>query len=237
MTPKNRFCEYSATIAGDVIQVRHYQYPIRVGGTRNDSIDENGVLEDRKEEYLRRTMLRQKNAIVLLSAANFRAHDSKFLTLTFRDTQDFDITDLNVCNFYLRKFFRRLKYLFGVDIKYISVAEYQKRGAVHYHVLINLPYFRKSELENLWGHGFVSISSISDSRHMASYLSKYLMKQLKPGEKRVITSRKLDRPTVVYGSEALFLYMKLSSSGYKPVFWSKYRTEFNGEVNFLEFRK
>lgn len=61
-----------------------------------------------------------------------------FVTLTFEDTDKFDITDLNCCNKKLSSYLKRIKEHYP-DLKYLGVPEFQKRGAVHYHLLLNVP--------------------------------------------------------------------------------------------------
>ena len=44
------------------------------------------------------------------------------------------------------------------DFKYLAVRSFQKRGTIHYHVLVNIPrvpleMLRNKEFENIWGHG------------------------------------------------------------------------------------
>lgn len=60
-----------------------------------------------------------------------------FLTLTYR------LNEVNVsrCKYDLAKFFKRLKYFFkkqNKDIRYFYVYEYQQRGAVHFHILLDV---------------------------------------------------------------------------------------------------
>lgn len=70
------------------------------------------------------------------------------------------------------KFIQRLKYKFGKDIKYLAVIEFQQRGAVHYHVLSDIPYIKQDELQDLWGQGFVFINAISHVDNIRSLYRK-----------------------------------------------------------------
>jgi hypothetical protein len=55
----------------------------------------------------------------------------------------------------------RLNYHIGHALKYVSVVEFQKRGAVHYHaVFFNLPFIVNDELAAIWSHGFIKINAI-----------------------------------------------------------------------------
>jgi hypothetical protein len=62
--------------------------------------------------------------------------------------------------------------------EYIAAAEPQGRGAWHLHILYlfprKAPYIENSTLSMLWGHGFVSISSLKNIDNVGVYLSAYL---------------------------------------------------------------
>jgi len=132
---------------------------------------------------------------------NFDDH-TKFVTLTFKR----NITDIDYTNTEFNKFSKRLNYYIysqkRQQLKYIATWEKQKRGATHYHVIFfDFPYIRKSELERLWGHGFVRINQIDvDSKeNRGRYLSKYFAKDLELKEhkkKAFFTSQNLKKPII-----------------------------------------
>lgn len=66
----------------------------------------------------------------------------------------------------------------GVDIlAYFWSGEVQKRGALHYHILIlGAPYISKEQLRAWWSHGFVDIRAVRDYVGAFKYLGKYLWK-------------------------------------------------------------
>ena len=52
------------------------------------------------------------------------------------------------------------------QIKYLATWEKQKRGAIHYHiVLFGFPYLPHSQLVNIWGHGIIGINRIDADAH------------------------------------------------------------------------
>ncbi|SNS03062.1 hypothetical protein SAMN05446037_100315 [Anaerovirgula multivorans] len=136
----------------------------------------------------------------------------KFLTLTFAE----NITDLKTANAEFTKFNKRLSYqLYKVNrnvLKYICIPEFQKRGAVHYHVLyFNMPYVDFKELSKIWGQGYVFVEGITEKQNIedfAKYTCKYMSKENSKGEdnykiyqdkemlntKRYFTSRGLNKP-------------------------------------------
>ena len=65
----------------------------------------------------------------------------------------------------------------GVErLRYVWVAELQKRGAVHYHVVVWLPRelaFPKPDKQGWWAHG---MTNVVRARKPVSYLCKYLSK-------------------------------------------------------------
>lgn len=123
----------------------------------------------------------------------------KFITYTFAK----NVRDYDAAMHEWRNFSRRLTERFGPQ-KYIAVVEFQKRGAVHYHVLhftIPFVYGLKHELAKLWGQGFVKIKALTKIRNVASYVSKYLRKATVDSrlsrKKAYFTSRGLVLPYVV----------------------------------------
>ena len=88
-------------------------------------------------------------------------------------------------------------------LKYSTVIEFQKRGAVHYHcVFYNVPYVPNllHVLRNIWSHGSVDFSKVRRIKSMGSYLTKYMTKsnddQRLNGKKSHFSSRGLKKPLV-----------------------------------------
>lgn len=130
---------------------------------------------------------------------NNRRYGLRFYTYTFEK----NVTNLKEANLLWTEFSRKLRIRFR-GIKYLGVVEFQKRGAVHYHVLyFNLPFKRgiKREIEQLWGNGFIyakSIKAMGEIRNVGLYVSKYLQKEIMDirlsGEKAYFTSKGLVKP-------------------------------------------
>lgn len=113
---------------------------------------------------------------------------------------DFDIKDVKACNVEYKKFCKRLKYRYP-DLKYVTVVEFQDkndRGAVHYHMICNLPYIKKKELSDIWGNGFVKINVIDKVDNVGAYVVKYMNKDIDDtrlqGLKAYNCSKGLKRP-------------------------------------------
>jgi hypothetical protein len=142
----------------------------------------------------------RKNKIRRLITTNFDSQ-SKFVTLTFRDTDKFDIRNVKECNKYFRYFVMRMKKKYP-DFKYVSVIEFQDkndRGAIHYHMICNLPYIKKSELSKIWGHGFVKINAIDKVDNVGAYVIKYMTSDMSDvrlqGENGYLRSTGLEIPS------------------------------------------
>lgn len=136
---------------------------------------------------------------------------NKFLTLTFED----NITDLDYSNSEFKKWVKRVNYHCFKSkksiMKYVAVIEFQKRGAVHYHVLCNLPYVDVNEFQKIWGHGFIKLNKIkgdperfgsSECDNVGAYVCKYMTKDNEDkrleGRKSYLMSRNLNKPEVLY---------------------------------------
>jgi hypothetical protein len=181
---------------------------------------------------------------------------NKFLTLTFEE----NITDLDYSHNELKKWIKRVNYqVFKTkksEMRYVAVIEFQKRGAVHYHILCNLPYIDVNSLAETWGHGFIKLNRIKGDKkrfgsdecdNVGAYVCKYMTKdnddeRLK-GRKSYLMSQNLDKPQEiyvgtneedlleqVYGLEP-FWYCKLNEVNYS----SAYSNDFTGTVLYNQF--
>lgn len=120
----------------------------------------------------------------------------KFITYTFAK----NISDLKEANLMWAEYMRRMRTEHG-PMKYLAVVEFQKRGAIHYHVLFfNLPFIYgiKEKLSKMWGHGFVKVVTVQSVRNIGAYVSKYLQKEIMDtrlvGEKAFFCSKGLKQP-------------------------------------------
>ncbi len=217
---------------GNSHDVYGYQFPLIVG---KKVLSNKPKSRNRSEEYKLRSITRAITNIRRLALGNFKNND-KFVTLTFNDDNDFDITKLKECLVYLKKFLRRLSNMYP-GFKYILVTEFQKRGAVHYHMICNLPFIDNDELGRIWGHGYTKILAMNNSRGVSVYLSKYLSKRLddprKLGHKLYYSSKNLIRPIKIYGEEAERLLKELEEDPTMNMDYSnEYETQNNGTATF-----
>jgi len=134
-----------------------------------------------------------------------------FLTLTFKD----NVCDLKKANLVFNKFIKRLKRQVP-GLKYLAVPEFQKRGAVHYHVLVNFEMENK-RLADIWGNGFVMINKVKHVNRIGAYVAKYISKDLFDlryfGMRKILSSRNLAKPIVVIiRSEIREFFLKIQKT-------------------------
>ena len=186
-----------------------------------------------------------------------------FVTLTFDDKKeklkDININEIkdtqkkfNIWRTYIKRLFP--------DFKYVCVPEFQKRGAVHYHLLTNIEYdsFLLSEKEieiynkksgwqrgkNIkgWSYGYSLVKAMKDI-NVVGYLSKYMTKDI---DNRLFGQRRYYYSTNLYIPKEYFLdisdfkdqeifinFMKDTSIVYE----SKYKTPIGEDIAFMEVKK
>lgn len=138
-----------------------------------------------------------------------------FITLTFKE----NITDIAYANRIFHSWVVNVRKI-KKDFKYVAVPEFQKRGAVHYHVLSNLGKNdsgiimpQKSRTEKTkdittlfdvkyWSRGFARVDFIkSDYKKIYSYICKYMTKDIDNklfGKHRYLSSQNINKPREEY---------------------------------------
>lgn len=94
------------------------------------------------------------------------------LTLTYRPGVDYRPRHVSELLKRVREWMDRR----GVRFRYVWVAELQRRGAVHWHVLLWLPVrfqIPKPDRRGWWPHGSTRVER---ARHAAGYIAKYASK-------------------------------------------------------------
>ena len=101
-----------------------------------------------------------------------------WVTLTYSENQRDSVKLYNDYRTFNMRFQRFLKNKGLLKCEYIAAAEPQGRGAWHLHVIYifphKAPFIENSTLSALWGHGFVSVSSLKNIDNVGVYLSAYL---------------------------------------------------------------
>lgn len=220
-------------ISGNVVEVYQYEKPVAYD-FRERSERQRGKRDpsDPREGRRPTSLARTRNELRRKILANF-TNESKFVTLTFAE----NVTDLDRANGEFKKFIQRLRRRYG-NFKYVAVIEFQKRGAVHYHMISNLTYVKKAELAEIWQNGFVQINRIKHVDNVGAYVIKYMTKDTADprlnGRKAYLASRNLDEPIEYAGEIAEQLLAQLIKEK-EPVYSSEYESEYNGLVKYTEY--
>lgn len=196
--------------SGNVIEVIQFARPIYSG--MDNKPPPTGRIRDACEEDKSKnrqvTVSRAKSDIRRLVGANSgqwkdetgKPYKPVFMTLTFAE----NVQDFDTANHEFKLFMLRLGNRVGDRkkqncLKYVVVPEFQKRGAIHYHlILFNLPYIPQRELKDIWRNGSLHVKAIDSVDNVGAYISKYLRKDLGDerlkGKKCYFTSRGLLQP-------------------------------------------
>lgn len=228
-------------ITGDIIEKYTYKNYIHGKGGANRTSEKSSDEENSLKNYAN-TNQRRRDMVRRLACSNFSGEYDKFFTLTFAENK----TDVKECNYLFRQFIKRLKYKFTKDLKYLAVIEFQERGAVHYHVLSDIPYIPQKELQELWGHGFVFINAISHVDNIGAYIVKYMTKDSTDlrlqGLKAYLFSRNLKKPEVSVNHDLKEfdkieqkITEKYNLDNIEPVYKSEYETEILGHCEYLQY--
>lgn len=109
--------------------------------------------------------------------ANFGYGDSH-IVLTydkFHKTADLDLARKDI-----QKFLRRLRNIYKkreLELKYVSITEYGKKGkSIHHHLIINSKGVEPGIIGNCWDNGGVSINPLDNTGNYEQ-LTSYLIKQ------------------------------------------------------------
>ena len=225
-------------ITGNVIEV--YEYKNYIHGSGGARTRGKAEAENILKNYAN-TNQRRRDTIRRLACSNFNNEYDKFLTLTFADNK----TDVKECNTLFKAFIRKLK-KYNDNLKYLAVIEFQNRGAVHYHVLLDIPYIPQNELQDLWGNGFVFINAISHVDNIGAYVVKYMTKDNKDtrlrGQKAYLFSRNLKKPEKVINHNLKDFYKlekriydKYKLNDLKAEYEADFKSEIMGECHYKQY--
>lgn len=175
-----------------------------------------------------RTLIRR----IVNSNKDFR----KFVTLTFKE----NVIDIEYANRIFSKFIMRLKYR-NPNVKYLAVIEFQNRGAIHYHIVMNIDYLPNKELSRMWGQGFVKINEISHVDNLGAYICKYLQKDMFDnkmfGQKKYFCSRNCIKPEEVFDEEMIkHILEEHGIEEDEPVYKAEFDNKYTGHVEYNQFK-
>lgn len=208
---------YKIVIAGNIVEAFQYTHPIGYkleADRKQRPHHKRRALED--QEISPSSLSRTRQKIIRTINANCHMWQNyegqliapQFLTYTFAE----NITALSEANPLFTNYIKRLNYHTFQSkrsvVKYVSVPEFQKRGAVHYHaVFFNLPpinlrdEFQTGEFKELWSHGFIKAKKIAGVPNVGNYMTKYMTKDATDrrlvGRKKYFATRGLHQPIII----------------------------------------
>ena len=162
----------------------------------------------KKKKIEERNIIRAKLNCQRLAKANAKEWRT-FITLTYAE----NMQDVAKSKEDLHNFVKNIKKV-KKDFKYIAIPEFQKRGAIHFHLLTNLSLqdnnIIKPQKDNdkyydvkYWNKGFTSVELMTgDMKKIVGYISKYMTKDNCDERlfnfKRYTSSQNLVRPQVEF---------------------------------------
>lgn len=198
----------------------------------------------------KKNIIRSKLECQRLAKTNISDWET-FITLTFKE----NIIEIDRANKRLRYFIDKVRRI-KPNFKFLCIPEFQKRGAVHYHMLTNISIDdsnliftqeNNSKYKHIkyWKDGFTSVEVIKgDPKKIIGYISKYMTKDIDNrlfGKRRYHASRNLNKPK----SSFINLDKQKDNSFYKKLIQDKDLIYQNNYINpydrqqvvFLEFLK
>lgn len=163
---------------------------------------------DPKEQSLRRARANLRRKINANAGQWWDEKERKrfvplFVTLTFKE----NVEDIPTANKEFMLFVKRFNWSVfrtrKAHLKYVTVVEFQERGAIHYHsIFFNVPFVPHliERLGEIWKHGRPHFSSIRHVKNVGAYMVKYMTKEMHDerlkGKKTYFSSQGLRRSLV-----------------------------------------
>ncbi|KYG90623.1 hypothetical protein A0U40_06515 [[Bacillus] sp. KCTC 13219] len=197
--------------------VRKIEMDMRLSATEKLTkiavLKENWNAENQRKKTTvkgRELSMKEREEFSDLMDMNFKRGD-KYVTLTYaKEDVSLDEAGRDFDNW-----IKRMREKYG-DFKYLGVRSFQeKRGTLHFHVLMTILDIPKTDIENgvfrsMWGHGNVDIKKIYRlSRNgKCAELKNYLLGNLQEfksdersfGKRLLLKSKNLEKPVVIKGT-------------------------------------
>ena len=223
------YSDKKAIVSGDVVEIISYEHGNYYGF-------EGSAKGKAKSDNVKRSdniNLAKKNLRRLINA-NASGNDL-FVTLTYAD----NFTDLVQAKKDFKRFIKAMKRK-GYNLKYVYVIEFQKRGAIHFHVIFfDCGYIDCNLLSSVWKKGFVKINRINDVDNAGAYVVKYMDKNLL--DNRLIghdlygRSRGLKKPIETNNPQEVRQLLEGLSNNL--VYSNTYSNDYKGTCVYCQFNK
>lgn len=212
--------------SGDQLEVYEYAINSEYFGNHEPRQRKKKVRNhDLSARYRRADNVRRfKRDFIRLVRANLGGIESPaLLTLTM-----FEIMGIKQAYSLFTLFFRDLSKITKSNFRYVAVPEFQRRGAVHFHVLIwglseDLIKNERNNrrIQNIWQRGFVDSIPTDGSPRLAGYLGKYMSKAMQDqrllGQKAYTASRNVLRPLLFKAQEEFDDISDFYLEGFSPL--------------------
>lgn len=158
-----------ATKQGSLIQV------VNLKNTKNenklDKIDRARLEKRTKRGKIKKFSKNSKRRLGCV-LARVKRKQTYFITLTFKD----NFQDGEKAKSYLDNLARAINKI-NSNIWFVWKFEYQKRGAIHFHLIVGGCGYRQAYylFKKYWVHGFVDVKTANKLDYQ--YFSKYILKQ------------------------------------------------------------
>lgn len=219
-------------ISGNVVEIYDYEKPFLKGLACKSVGRSNAPFTDETTKNENRKKVAARACALVRRTVNANPQLNKFLTITFAE----NVTDLDFAHYEFDKFVKRLKTRFG-EFRYISVIEFQKRGAIHFHLLCNLPYVDVNELRTVWRNGFIKLNRIDNVDNVGAYVTKYMTKdnldERLIGRKCYSMSKGLNKPQE-YTDEEDIVEILDNLGSIKRIHHSSFETDYYGIVYYTQ---
>lgn len=219
-------------ISGNVLEMYEYEKPICKGFTKKKAGRGNSSHTSQEVKEKNRGKTANRARATVRRTANANPQLNKFLTLTYSE----NVTDLTRARKDFDKFVKRVKTRYK-DFQYIVVIEFQVRGAVHFHLLCNLPYVDVNEFSKVWGHGFIKVNRIDNVDNVGAYITKYMTKE--NADKRLVGRKcysmsKNLKQADIYTEESEIEEVIENLENVKRTHTAEFETEYYGIVRYTQ---
>lgn len=178
----------------------------RGGGAVRENTDKSSMTAEVLQKSIRRARTQIRRRCLTMEA-------NKLLTLTFRE----NITSVDEAWKKFKYFIKLMRWRYR-EFKYVAVPEYQKRGAVHFHLAVR-GYYDFNTVRRLWlraagdSGGNVDFTSprtkggkiVKNPSRISAYISKYISKEDNAAfnRRRYSSGGEIKIPSPIYGWLAL----------------------------------
>lgn len=212
---------------------------------KNDAekkVEEQNDTTDKEHNKKTNNIRARQNARRLVNSNWVGESGEYFITLTYAD----NMQDVEQANKHYQNYIKALKRRYDPDIKYIATMEWQKRGSIHYHMIVkgNLDFgndigqVERDMHDTIWKHGWVTILELWTVDNIGAYITKEMLKdtqkqQREKGKRRYYHSRNLDKPEQITGDDAKIYIDTMQAN--VPHFTNSYESVYTGKVMYREY--